>query len=125
MTKTRLRYVGDFVELGYDHAGAPSLIECRGKRRPDHKQQVVEYLGSAVVFIVSPGREDDFFDPEKDAGSSSVATDGVYVWPRALAYYVEVYDVELPDEFEAHMARNGWIPPTDIDKLSLALPAST
>ena len=122
MAKTKLTYVGNFTELGYDDAEAPSLATSRGKRAPDHKQQVVDYLTTAITYIVSPGREVDALDPTKRAGSSSIATDGVYVWPRALAYYVETYDVELPAAFEAHMARNGWKPPADIDKLSLALP---
>jgi len=123
MAKTTLKYVGDFIELGYDdHPGAPSLLSARGKRKPDNKREVVEYLRSAVAFIVSPGRNDDVLDPSKSAGSSSIATDGVYVWPKTLAYYVDTYDVELPAEFEAHMRRNGWKPPAVIDKLALALP---
>jgi len=125
MAKTKLKYVGNFIEIGYDDdPTAPSLASARGKRTADNKQQVVDYLRSAITFIVSPGRDDDVFDPSKSAGSSSIATDGVYVWPRTLAYYVEKYDVELPPDFEAHMARNGWKPPANIERLGLELPRS-
>ncbi|MDQ3369587.1 MAG: hypothetical protein M3680_29515 [Myxococcota bacterium] len=107
------RYVGNFVELGYDDdPGAPSLVRDRGKRGPANKAQVVSYLRAGVTIIVSPGRERDLFDPSKSAGGSSIQHDGEYCWPMTLAYYVEAYDVLLPPGFEAHMKRNGWSVPS-------------
>lgn len=121
--KTKLKYVGNFIELGYDdHPNAPSLVQCRGKRHPANKQEVVGYLRSGVSLILSPGRDEDVFDPSKYAGSASVLTDGVYAWQKTLSYYVDTYDVELSAEFEAHMQRNRWTVPTAIDKLALELP---
>lgn len=121
--KTRLKYVGNFVELGYDdHPDPPSLARGRGKRGADNKQQVLEYLRAGVTLVFSPGRAPDVLDPSKNAGSASVLTDGIYVWPKTLAYYVDTYDVELPAEFEKHMQRNRWKVPDAIDKLSLELP---
>ena len=123
MAKVTLKYVGNFQELGYDdNPNAPSLLAARGKRTAANKEKVVAYLRSATAFIISPGRDEDVFDPRKSAGSASVMTDGVYVWPKTVAYYVETYDVELPADFEAHMERNGWSPPGSIDKLNLQLP---
>jgi hypothetical protein len=123
VAKTRLTYVGNFIELGYDdHPNPPSLVALRGKRRPDNKQLVVEYLRSAVSLVMSPGRDEDVLDPSKLAGSASVLTDGVYAWPKTLAYYVATYDVELPQEFETHMQRMQWKVPEVIDKLALELP---
>src|SRR5262245_60840406 len=98
--RTLLRYVGNFVELGYDdHPNAPSLEQLRGKRKLENKDGVVAYLQNGTTLVYSPGRDEDVFDDSKTAGSASVATDGVYAWPRTLAYYVQYYDVELPDEF--------------------------
>jgi hypothetical protein len=123
VAKTRLTYVGNFIELGYDdHPNPPSLVALRGKRRVDGKQKVVEYLRSGTTLVMSPGRDEDVLDPRKVAGSASVLTDGVYAWPKTLAYYVDSYDVELPPEFEAHMQRNQWKVPDGIDKLALELP---
>jgi len=75
--KTKLKYVGNFIELGYDdHPNPPSLVALRGKRAPANKQQVVEYLRSATTLVMSPGRDEDVLDPSKSAGSASVMTDG-------------------------------------------------
>jgi hypothetical protein len=118
-----LKYVGNFIELGYDdHPNPPSLVQLRGKRKPDNKEQVVAYLLKAPVLIMSPGREEDVLDPSKRAGSASVLTDGVYAWPKTLAHYVQTYDVWLPDEFESHMQRKGWKVPDAIDRLAYELP---
>lgn len=123
VAKTKLRYVGNFVELGYDDdPNAPCLVTSRGKRVRGNKDQVVAYLRSATTLIFSPGSDDDIFEPQKRAGSASVMTDGVYVWPKTLAYYVENYDAELPAEFEDHMERRGWKPLEGIDKLAMELP---
>lgn len=121
--KTILKYVGNFIELGYDdHPNAPSLALARGKRTTAKKKEVVAYLRSGVTLVFSPGLDEDVLDPRKHADSASVLTDGVFAWQKTLAYYVETYDVELSPEFEAHMQRNQWRVPTVVDKLALELP---
>lgn len=121
--RTLLKYVGNFVELGYDdHPNAPSLVQLRGKRKPENKDRVVAYLQNGTMLVYSPGRDEDVLDESKTAGSASIATDGVYAWPRTLAYYVQHYDVELPADFEAHMQRSQWIAPDTVDKSSVELP---
>ena len=72
-----------------------TLVALRGRRGSQNKEQVVAYLRSGTTLVYSPGRDDDVLDSNKSSGSASVATDGVYAWPRTLAYYVETYDVEL------------------------------
>lgn len=122
--KTMLKYVGNFIELGYDnHPNAPSLALSRGKRTTAKKEEVVAYLRAGVTFVFSPGLDEDVLDPRKYADSASVLTDGVYAWQKTLAYYVDTYDVALPAEFEAHMRRNRWTVPSGIDKLALELPS--
>jgi len=123
VAKIKLRFAGNFTEIGYDDdPNAPSIVASRGKRVAGNKQEVVAYLRSATTFIYSPGREEDHFDPRKSAGSSSIVTDGVWVWPASLAYYVETYDVALPPDFEAHMANSRFQPRPVVDKLALELP---
>ena len=123
---TVLRYVGNFIELGYDdYPDAPSLAATRGKRREDNKAALVAYLNAGVTLVFAPGFEKDVLDHTSDAGSSSIATDGTYAWPRTLAYYVERYDVALPDKFEKHVADNKWHVPEGIRIGTLVLPDPT
>jgi hypothetical protein len=124
MTVT-LRYVGNFFELGYDHhPNAPLLRACRGKRTRERKREVLAYLRAGKTYIASPGIDRDFFDKRRRADTRSLMTDGVYVWPELLRYYVDEHDVELPQDFEAHMSANGWRPPGSVDITQLALPES-
>jgi hypothetical protein len=55
-------------------------------------------------------------------GSPNILTDGLYAWPEDLAYYVEHYNVCLPEEFQQTAIRNNWEVPSniDIDDLDLA-----
>lgn len=123
--KTTLRYVGNFIELGRDdYPNAPSLVLSRGRRGVAMKKHVITYLRTGVILTFSPGLEDDIFNPRRLADSASVLTDGVYAWQKALAYYVEEYDVALPAEFELHMERNRWTIPTGIEKQKLELPGT-
>jgi hypothetical protein len=115
--------VGTFKELGFDDTpDTPSLAASRGRLSTTHKHQIVAYLNTAPVIVVSPGERDDVFDPENSAGSASYATDGTYIWPRVLAYYVDRYDVALPAEFLAHGEAAEWKLPPLIDKSALRLP---
>lgn len=122
MAKTIVKLAGNFVEVGWDDIDSPSLKELRGKRGAAHKQEVVAYLRAGAAYIVSPGYDEDYFDPSRLAADGSILTDGVYAWPSSLAYYVEAYDVALAPDFEAHMQRNHWKVPASIDVLSLQLP---
>jgi hypothetical protein len=124
MTEKRvLRRVGNFQELGYDDdPNAPRLVDVRGKRAPDNKAEVVRYLRSGKTLIVSPGIDQDVFDDRKRADTSSIVTDGTFMWQRQIAYYVEHYDIELPAEFEAHMRANGWQVPEHVDISTLQAP---
>jgi hypothetical protein len=121
--RDRLRYVGNFVELGYEHhANPPSIVAARGKRVHGHKPEVLAYLRTARPISVSPGINQDYFDPTKTVRGETLRTDGVYLWPDYLADYVDRYDVALPEAFEKHMADNGWKLPDSLDTSTLVLP---
>jgi hypothetical protein len=122
MTGRILQRVGTFVEHGFDHDGAPSLVALRGQRPPAHKAEVVAYLRAGVALSLSPGRVDDHFEPGRRAGTAGLRTDGHFAWPDYLAYYVDRHDVALPAELEAHMAAHAWSVPAGIDVRELALP---
>jgi len=123
--KRTLKRIGNFYELGYDaDLDAPRLSEARGKRSPMYKEQTVRYLSSGKIFVFSPGYEKDVFDPTKLAGTCSILTDGIYMWQKQIAYYVEHYDIELPLDFEAHMRSSNWTISEEIDISQLKSPGS-
>lgn len=120
--KQTLRYIGNFIELGYDHhPDPPSLVAGRGKLDPAIKPQVLAYLRAGNMLIFSPGVDDDVLDPARRSDSPSIRMDGTYCWPQTLAYYVDRYDVELPAEFIAHARANDWQVPV-VDPLSVQTP---
>lgn len=69
----------------------------------------------------------DALDPEQNVvlfpGHN---TDGTYLWPCELAYYVAKYHVRLPEAFVEHMASKNWMPPDpseiDFEALYRGLP---
>ena len=42
------------------------------------------------------------------AGCPDILTDGVWMWPGDLAYYVKKYHLELDKEFVQGMEDSGW-----------------
>jgi hypothetical protein len=54
---------------------------------------------------------DDALDVTKKAVAPlEIATDGIWVWPRDLSYYVGNYHLALPSEFVEHMRMCSWNP---------------
>lgn len=109
--------VGCFRELGYEDG--PSLVEARGKRTSNHRHEVVAYLKAGRLLVMSPGIVRDYFDRGSVAGTRSIRTDGTFAWPDSLAFYVERYAIELPADFEQHMAAQHWHMPHEIDIVGL------
>ena len=111
---------------------------CRSQRQylPSLRQYVAEvpqadefwmlyYLGQGVdcgiyndpgmLFdVLQPGtRIDDavfqeFVSDPRKRHPHIMLTDGTWVWPGALLYYVATYHVRLPEGFRAHAAASDW-----------------
>ncbi len=68
------------------------------------------YLEQGEVIAAASQWVDDLLDVSaKRICQYSIRTDGAWVWPSSLAYYVRQYHVKLPAEFLNHMAANDWI----------------
>lgn len=120
--KRILSYVANFREHGWDDdASAPSLKDARGRRSSENKELVVRYLRAGVRIGIAVARDRDIFDPSRSE-TRTLMTDGKFAWPGITAYYVERYDVELPEEFERHMAEARWTIDGSIDIKQLTLP---
>lgn len=93
---------------------------CLEKPQKD-KEKIVGYLKNGYALLFIPGvvmdlfRKDDYI-----IGAAHVLTDGTWVWPEVIAYYVENYNLQLPNEFIAHLELNNWTLP-DENQIDLEL----
>ena len=107
-----MQYCGFFRELAHGRPNGGSLAELvQSEPGPDDKA-IVEYLNSGKCVIASPGVEIDVLAEDGTlSGTYHIMTDGSWVWPQDLAYYVENYHVMLPEEFLREMRSNDWVSP--------------
>lgn len=96
-------------EVGFFRS-ADALSAARTFVEQHWEQAAISYLKQGPAIVVS-GRATDLLDETEGIGQYQVRTDGEWVWPSTLAYYVAKYHVALPEEFLAHMASRGWQAP--------------
>ncbi len=61
------------------------------------------------VAAVVPNCSSPLLSPSTSIDPSIVLTDGVWLWPSVLAYYVAEYHVLVNPEFHDHAKANHWI----------------
>ena len=110
---------------GVDAAGKP--LVRRAALAPAERDRVLEYLGAAPVVLASRSYSADAFAPERtDVVPMNFRTDGSWVWPGAVAYYLREHDVPPDPELVAHIrARRFVVPEVDEPARDLALAAVT
>ncbi len=114
-----LNLEGFFREMEHAKQDLPSVHERIGALDSAVKQALVDYLRAGAGVAMAPGLATDIVDPSAgSAGALGILTDGEWVWPNELAYYVERYDIALSDEFVAHARSNDWrVPEVPIERL--------
>lgn len=114
-----LKTVGYYKEMSQGRETDGSIYDYIDKVNPDDKAKICQYLESGVEFIVSPGVTYDVINPERGtSGIASSYSDGTWLWPGDLAYYVKKYNIKLPDEFIATMRESNWIVPVTLDDMN-------
>lgn len=109
----KLRRIGHFYELSSD-SQRQEIRNLRGNLHAPLKQKALRYLRSGVnAGIVMMVEYDHSSMPEACLGSVGLMSDGKWIWPSSLAYYVETYDLGLPADFLEDMANNDWSVPPD------------
>jgi hypothetical protein len=104
-----LRLAGFFREIEHGELTGPSLVACRGALDPATRTMVASYLKGGSVLATTGTLVGDWFSPTGPGiATLEIRTDGTWVWPGDLSYYVEKYGVELPPEMLEHMAACGW-----------------
>jgi hypothetical protein len=107
-----LRQVGFFRELESSPDDGPVLRDAvRAEASPD-EQRMVAYLKAAPVLAATGQLVGDVLAEASTAVAPlEIHTDGEWVWPADLAYYLAHYHVALPAELWARAAANAWQPP--------------
>ncbi len=76
----------------------PSIGEIVGKPIKE-KDKILSYMKNCKISSVSPAIVTDVINPKKKINELYCMTDGTYGWRSDVIYYVEKYDMALPDEF--------------------------
>ncbi len=118
----RLIKIGFFQDLDHGDIDGPSLEAKRADQPAPDEDRLAAYLDAGHLYIASPGFVEDMIsDDEIMIGPPHLLTDGIYVWPGDLPYYVRTYHVRLPTAFVAHARANSFAMPADVDPSSLKL----
>ncbi|MFF4257511.1 hypothetical protein ACFY1L_40630 [Streptomyces sp. NPDC001663] len=98
---------------------AEEILALKKPAAVSDEDAIVRYLAAGEPVVATGSWTDDLLDPDiKRICQYSIDTDGVWVWPSSLAYYVARYHTELPGDFLRHMEATGWTPPAlDADAL--------
>ena len=116
----KVRTVGYYKDMPHGINSALSLIDYINQEDKLKIDKICGYLENGIALIVSPGSVEDVINPENgSAGTSSTYTDGEWIWPGDLAYYVRNYRLKLPEEFVKTMEKNLWKIPVTFDDLEV------
>ncbi len=80
----------------------PSLKELVGLETQE-KKRILSYLRSGTVVSAAPGIMKDVLNGEPTGREMLVYSDGQYAWKSDVIYYVEKYNMRLPEEFIDHI----------------------
>jgi hypothetical protein len=82
------------------------------------QEQVLGYLRSGLILGVTMGADlTDWLECSRKAnpviegqavGGTTEMTDGTWFWYAGLIYFIDRYNLRVPDEFIQHAARNNW-----------------
>lgn len=110
-----LKRQGYYREMPHAEETDPSMKEYIGKKF-DYKKEICQYLQKGIVLAACGEVSRDILRSEKGiAGTPDEMTDGKYIWPGDLAYYVLNYDLQLNKEFIDYMIEHEWTVPNDLE----------
>ncbi|MDD7793338.1 hypothetical protein [Clostridium sp. 'White wine YQ'] len=93
--------IGQIREV-YEDDKYPSIKELIN-RPIKNKEKVIEYMKKSKVIAQAPAVGRDLINSNNTTLELSLMTDGDYEWRSDIIYYVEKYDMELPEEFIKHV----------------------
>lgn len=105
---------GFYREMQFGDETDPSMLDSI-HQKIENKELICKYLQNGYVMAACGDVVTDVLSPENGViGSPDDLTDGHWLWPGDLAYYVEKYDLKLDDDFIDYMKSHSWSIPNDI-----------
>lgn len=99
-----LTYIGEYKEFNPSYTEFPSIKDSFCEAQYPGQDRIIAYLkngGKEDMTSMSIQRDVITGDPIFSADTGR--NDGVYTWWTSLAYYVEKYNLRLPEGFERHV----------------------
>lgn len=100
-----LNVLGKYDELS-PGMGYPSMKLSMEKNEYSGKKAIINYLKNGNVHMASASLIKDVFTGENAGGYKLFMDDGIYSWCSSLIYYVDKYNLRLPEDFETHVLKN-------------------
>jgi len=115
-----VKSIGYFRQLDHGTPDGPDLIEAIGDPLSEaEREPVARYLRAGFPLVVTGSLGTDFFAPERgEVSRINTLTDGEFLWPEDLAYYVETYGARPPADFLAHVRAQGSPPRLNKDEVA-------
>ena len=85
--------------------GYQKLQEALFETPYSFQKEIASYLRKGNVILTGLSRAKDVFTGERIPDEVHIMTDGEYLWPNELAWYVEKYNLRLPKDFEEHILK--------------------
>ena len=68
-----------------------------------HQDKIIHFLTNGKVEFAQLSRDRDIFTGKRIPVEVLVMSSGEYFWPNILAWYVEEYNLRMPEEFERYI----------------------
>lgn len=108
--KLNLLKLGFYREMTYGSDNDVSIKDVLNtETNLELLNKVCQYLNSGAVIVECCGTTIDVINSDNGvAGVPSLLTDGVWVWPGDLSYYVKKYNIKLSDDFISTLKQNNF-----------------
>jgi len=98
---------------GIDEDGSPRVSPERGYvTDPDERERLLGYLGAGALVVDTLSRGPDLIDPTRQlAVPSWFRTDGLWIWPASVEYYLRWHNVAPEPELRQRIERHRYACP--------------
>ena len=97
----------DFIFISYKEFGEdendPSIHDYLEKEPYPNQEKIANFLKNGKIELAQMSRDRDIFTGQRIQREVLVMSDGDYFWANTLAWYVEKYNLRMPEEFEHYI----------------------